>query len=85
MPKKAKKAKKAQKDESSNGLWIAPRSNLKGPTGERAWDDRLGGPPNSGKFLELADIALGSKKPAAKKPGPVAGTHVIFKNEPYSR
>lgn len=86
MPKKkASKAKNGTKSEASDGLWISPRSSLKGPTGERAWDERVGGPPNSGKFLELADIALGLKKPASKQRKPVAGTHITSKIEPYSR
>jgi hypothetical protein len=82
MPKKAKNGKKT---ESSDGLWIAPRSSLRGQAGERAWDNHIGGPPNSGRLLELADVALGLKKPAPKKRRPVAGTHVTSKNEPYSR
>jgi hypothetical protein len=80
-----KKTKNATQDESADGLWIRPHYSLKGPAGERAWDDRTGGYPSADKFLELADIALGLKKPAAKRPGPVAGTHVTSKKEPYSR
>ncbi len=55
------------KGEVSKDLWIAPRYSLKGPAQERAWENRPGGAPNSSRFLELADIALGVKKPAAKK------------------
>lgn len=43
-------------------LWIAPKSNLKGALGERAWNDRAFVPTGS-RLLELADIALGHKKP----------------------
>lgn len=43
-------------------LWIAPKSNLKGDNGDRAWNDRRATPTGS-RLLELADIALGFKKP----------------------
>ena len=79
--------KKGDKETSSpEGLWIAPRYSLKGAAGERAWDNRPGGPPNSGRLLELADIALGLKKPSPKKRKPaLASTHDKSKTEPYSR
>jgi hypothetical protein len=80
MPKKSEKEPKASKD-----LWIAPRYSLKGPAGERAWENRPGGAPNSSRFLELADIALGIKKPAQrKKKAPPTGAHETSKTEPYS-
>ena len=48
-------------------LWINPRSNIRGPDGNRAWDSSGNITPSSGtRFLELADIALGIKKPAPK-------------------
>jgi hypothetical protein len=69
----------------SKDLWIAPRYSLKGPAGERAWENRPGGPPNSSRFLELADIALGNRKPAVKKKKAAsASAHEIGKTEPYS-
>jgi hypothetical protein len=81
MPKKSDK-----EQGSSKGLWIAPRYSLKGPAGERAWENRLGGPPNSSRFLELADIALGVKKPVArKKRMPPASAHETVKTKPYSQ
>ena len=81
MPKKGSKEKS-----SPEGLWIAPKYSLKGPAGERAWDNRPGGPPNSNRLLELADIALGLKKPSPKKRTPAhASTHEKSKKEPYSR
>ena len=52
-----------KKTDAPDGLWIAPRYSLKGPAGERAWENRPGGVPSSSKYLELADIALGLKKP----------------------
>lgn len=60
-----KKAK--AKDSPVGRLWIAPRNNLKGPTGERAWENRPGGPPSNNRFLEFADVALGLKEPIPKK------------------
>jgi hypothetical protein len=68
-----------------DGLWIAPRYSLKGPNGERAWENRPGGVPNSSKYLELADIALGLKKSdLAFKKRSTAVAHVVAKTEPYS-
>jgi hypothetical protein len=78
MPKKPKDANE------SHRLWIAPRHSLKGPAGERAWDNRLGGVPTSTRFLELADIALGLKKPGSHKKKPVTfSAHDTTKTEPY--
>jgi hypothetical protein len=79
MPKKDGKG-----TSSDDGLWIAPKYSLKGPAGERAWENRPGGPPNSSRLLELADIALGLKKPSPKKKHSTTGTHETAKNEPYS-
>lgn len=80
MPKKSQKEPEVSKD-----LWIAPRYSLKGPAGERAWENRPGGVPNSSRFLELADIALGIKKPAMKKKKVgSASAHETSKTEPYS-
>jgi hypothetical protein len=80
-------AKKSKNDDSSTGdLWIAPKYSLKGPAGERAWENRPGGPPTNSRFLELADIALGVKKPSTKKRKPNSTpTHETAKKEPYSR
>jgi len=80
MPKKSDKQPEVSKD-----LWIAPRYSLKGPAGERAWENRPGGAPNSSRFLELADIALGVKKPVPrKKRTSSTGAHQTGKTEPYS-
>jgi len=79
----AKKSKPAKTADGSNGLWIAPRHSLKGPAGERAWENRRGGIPTSTRFLELADIALGLKKPDPHKKKPVTvSTHDTTKTEP---
>lgn len=72
----------------SKDLWVNPRSNIRGPDGNRAWDNSGNISPNSGaRFLELADVALGLKKPAPKKKkAAAAGTHTTLeKTEPYSR
>jgi hypothetical protein len=79
MPRKPDKEPKPSKD-----LWIAPRYSLKGPAGERAWENRPGGAPNSSRFLELADIALGTKKPSPKKKKTSSNAHQTGKTEPYS-
>lgn len=78
MPKKSDKQPEVSKD-----LWIAPRHSLKG-NGERGWESRSGA-PNSSRLLELADIALGVKKPAGrKKRTSPASAHQTSKTEPYS-
>jgi hypothetical protein len=73
---------------TSKEMWINPRSTMRGPAGNRAWDHQQIGNPNSGaRFLELADIALGLKRPQmSKRKHPVSsGTHETGKTEPYSR
>jgi hypothetical protein len=81
-----KNPKKNRHEDSTSELWVAARYSLKGPAGERAWEDRSGGPPNSSRFLELADIAMGLKKPEPKKrKSAAAGAHdVASKTEPYT-
>jgi len=72
-----------KKDKSE--LWIAPQYSLKGPNGERAWENRCGGAPSNNRYLELADIALGLKKPDLKKRKPPVATHqTARKTKPYS-
>jgi hypothetical protein len=72
------------KAESSPDLWIAPNHSLKGAHGERAWENRRGGPPNSSRLIELADIALGLKKPSQRKRKMPLGVHpTTHKTEPY--
>jgi hypothetical protein len=85
MAKKKKKKKAREEDDSADGLWISPRSLLKGANGERAWENRPGGVPNSSRFLELADLALGLKKPEPRKKRVVTGTHISTKTDPYSQ
>jgi hypothetical protein len=81
----AKKEKKTKTTDPSGELWIAQRYSLKGPTGERAWENRAGGAPSSSRYLELADIALGLKKTSPhRKKSPAPSTHDREKSEPYS-
>jgi hypothetical protein len=75
--------RKSGSAKDSEGLWIAPRYSMKGPAGDRAWENRTGGPPSNNKFLELADIALGVKKPEPQKKRLVV--HDKSKSEPYSQ
>ncbi len=86
MAKKRSKSDKSKVKpmETDNGLWVAPRYSLKGPTGERAWENRRGGAPSNSRFLELADIAMGLTKPERLKKRPTIGTHETAKTEPYS-
>jgi hypothetical protein len=74
-----------KRDHISDEMWINPKSNIKGDRGNRAYDDRLG-VPNSARFLELADMALGLKKPESKKKKAAAAGahHSLEKTEPYS-
>lgn len=52
----------------SKDLWINPRRNMRGTDGNRAWDNHGNITSSTGaRFLELADIALGQKKPSHKK------------------
>jgi hypothetical protein len=88
MPRNLKNGKKKDQPKSNDQtkeLWIAPRYSLKGPKGERAWENRAGGAPSSSRFLELADIALGTKKPGAhKKKTSTPSAHDRKKTEPYA-
>ena len=58
------------------------RSLLKGANGDRAWENRPGGVPNSSMFLELADLALGLKKPEPRKKKAAAGNSYKHQNRP---
>src|ERR1041385_4140721 len=73
--------KKRKDDADAKGLWIAEKYSLKGPTGDRAWENRPGGIPSHSRFLELADIALGIKKPHGKKRKSAVSPHSTKKTE----
>lgn len=66
MSAKKKNSNRPAVDFTAEDLWIAPKSNLKGENGDRAWNDRSVMPTGS-RLLELADIALGLKKPDPPK------------------
>jgi len=85
--KKTRKTRKNRKDaDAPNGLWVAPRYSLKGSNGERAWENCPGGVPSSSRYLELADIALGLKKPEHPfKKRKIFDAHDTAKTEPYSK
>ncbi len=59
MPKKPRRVK-------ASDVWINPKSNLRGSRGDRGFDNRFGD-ASAARILELADIALGLKKPTQKK------------------
>jgi hypothetical protein len=60
-------AKKAKSAYSNNQLWIAPSHSLKERAPKIGWGARRDEPSQSNRFLELADIALGLKKPHPQK------------------
>lgn len=67
--------KKAAVSAGPEDLWVNAKSNLKADNADRAWNDRTGSPAGS-RLLELADIALGLKKPEPlKKRRVAAATH----------
>jgi hypothetical protein len=69
----------------SKDLWISPTLNLRGKHGDRAWDRSGNLPPGAGmRLLELADIALGLKKPTLQKNHGNSQAHQTSKSEPYS-
>lgn len=77
------KNRKKQVEPAEPEMWIRPNLNLKGQAGNRAWNDSAGGIPNSARYLELADIALGAVKPKSKKRQPDNGVRSSKKTEPY--
>jgi hypothetical protein len=85
MARRKKPIKPAPQEDLSKDLWISPRFSLKGQNGDRAWDHRQVGNPGSARFLELADIALGMRKPEPRKKTPPGSAHVTSKPEPYTR
>ena len=77
MPRKGKPERPDGDD-----LWVAPNHSFKGDRGQRGWD-HLPVPLNDNRLLELADIALGVKKPERTKKR-AANVHQTNKSEPYS-
>lgn len=67
-------------------LWINPRRNMRGTDGNRAWDTHGNINSNTGaRFLELADIALGTRKTEPKKKKEARVHQVNAKPKTYSR
>jgi hypothetical protein len=85
MKKSMPKKNIAKKGPSlADEMWINPNSSLKGDRGDRAWENRAGGVPSSSRYLELADLALGLKKPEPRKKKSSSAAHQTGKTEPYS-
>jgi len=81
-----KRQLRAKAPDLSKGLWINPRSNIRGVDERRVRDSGGNISPSAGaRLLELADIALGLKKPVPRKKKPLMHVHqVIHKTEPYA-
>jgi hypothetical protein len=81
------KAPKSPPSEEGDEMWVRPTTTIK-QEGSGEINRNIGGTANTSRFLELADIALGFKKPQLKKRGAAAGsgaTHqTSAKTEPYS-
>jgi len=70
MPKLAKQGKKSKdgkKAYSRDELWIAPSSSFKRAVLKSDWKLPRLQPPESNRFLELADVALGLSTTAKRK------------------
>jgi len=81
-----KKKKGVSPEDAANDLWISPRLVRKTENGDRRWGGRDSENRSGERFLELADIALGIRKPEARKKRPTGvSTHTTAKTEPYSR
>jgi hypothetical protein len=78
-----KQTKNGDRVVPEDDLWVNPKSNIKSERGNRAYDDRLGTAAGA-RLLELADIALGLKKPQQKKKKKQPSVHSPEKTEPYS-
>lgn len=75
-PMAGKSKTRVSRPDRAKDLWINPRSNLRGPDGDRAWQNEGNISPSTGsRLLELADMALGLKKPLPKKKKVAAATH----------
>ena len=61
----ASRKKSSVASAAGNDLWLAPKSNFKSEPRYGIWRDRNVAP--SSRLLELADIALGFRKPQSHK------------------
>lgn len=80
-----KKTRPSSREDVSKDLWISPRFSLKSEGEDRTWGTRQTGNPGSARFLELADIAMGTKKAEPRRKRANGSPHVTGKTEPYSR
>ena len=70
MAKKARQGTQAKNGKNAfrkGDLWIAPSFSLKQKTRPSGWELPRVEPPESNRFLELADFALGLKMPEKHK------------------
>jgi hypothetical protein len=67
MAKKDKKAENEKNAYRKGDLWIAPSFSLKQTPRQSGWELPKREPPESNKFLELADVAFGLKEPEKYK------------------
>ena len=69
--------------DATHGVWVRPNFSLNYNRREISWTGRNGRDADSPRVLELADIALGIKKPNKKTR--ITPMHVTKKTEPYSQ
>lgn len=83
---RARRKRESTPIDLSKDLWISPRFNLRGKDGDRAWNPSSNLPPGAGaRLLELADIALGNRKPTPNAENSSEATaQTKAKKEPYS-
>jgi hypothetical protein len=70
MAKKARQGTKAKNGKNAyrkGDLWIAPSFSLKQKPRQSGWELPKREPPESNKFLDLADVAFGLKEPEKLK------------------
>jgi len=65
------------------GLWVRPNFSLNKNRREISWTGGNGCSADSPRMLELADIALGMRKPHKKKR--ITPMHDTRKTEPYNQ
>jgi len=79
------KKSKSRLNENGCDMWVRPSSTIKQ---ERSGETNrnIGDTANTSRFLELADLVLGTKKPKPKKRAAAAGVYqTSTKTEPYTR
>jgi hypothetical protein len=61
-PQKSSNSHKSSNPHKANDMWIAPKPSAVNGAATRKWSEPPA-PPASSRLLDLADIALGTKKP----------------------